>query len=142
MPVIKPALIYTKQGEVVEVDQKIVEAVDGFSVPDGFVRKGSREQSYMYSLGVYCEETEGVNHKYFCLAGSKGRKTKRAYRGFQRAYTDLQRAYRGTLNTLQRTSVSSVAARYPTENFCDSPPQYPHSSVSSVTVSVPYRELL
>ena len=71
MPVIKPALIYTKQGEVVEVDQKIVEAVDGFRVPDGFVRKG-----------------------------------------------------------------------YPTENFCDSPPQYPHSSVSSVTVSVPYRELL
>ena len=28
VPVIKPALIYTKQGEVVEVDQKIVEAVD------------------------------------------------------------------------------------------------------------------
>ena len=61
VPVIKPALIYTKQGEVVEVDQNIVEAVDGFRVPDGFVRKGSREQSYMYSLGVYCEEREGVN---------------------------------------------------------------------------------
>ena len=40
VPVIKPALIYTKQGEVVEVDQKIVEAVDGFRVPDDFVRKG------------------------------------------------------------------------------------------------------
>ena len=65
VPVIKPALIYTKQGEVVEVDQKIVEAVDGFRVPDGFVRKGSREQSYMYSLGVYCEEREGV----LCMRG-------------------------------------------------------------------------
>ena len=49
VPVIKPVLIYTNQGEVVEVNEKIVEAVDGFHVPDGFVRKGSREQSYMYS---------------------------------------------------------------------------------------------
>ena len=48
VPVIKPELIYTKQGEVVDVDQKIVEAVDGFRVPDGFARKSSREQSYMY----------------------------------------------------------------------------------------------
>ena len=68
VPVIKPALIYTKQGEVVEVDQKIVEAVDGFRVSDGFVRKGSREQSYMYSLGVYCEEREGAQS----AAGPRG----------------------------------------------------------------------
>ena len=62
----------------------------------------------------------------------------------------------GTLNTLQRTSVSSVAARYPTENFCDSPTTIPpffcelcdsvgtlqRTSVSSVAPWIPYRDFL
>ena len=31
----------------------IVQAVDHFTVPDGYRREGSREHSFMYSLGVY-----------------------------------------------------------------------------------------
>lgn len=78
-PVIKPALIYDKNsGEVWgDLDEKVVEAVDKFCVPAGFVRKGSRDQSYMYSLGVYCEQAAGIGHKYFCLASSECRRTKR-----------------------------------------------------------------
>lgn len=51
-PVIQPALIYTKLGDVAEVGERVVGAVDGFRVPNVFFRKGAREQSYMYSLGV------------------------------------------------------------------------------------------
>lgn len=75
--VIQPAIVYTKKGDVVEVEQKVVEAVDGFRVPDGFVRKGSREQSFMYSLGVYVEQQGGVDHKYFCLADAACRRSKK-----------------------------------------------------------------
>ena len=53
IPVIKPALVYNKQGGVVEVTQDIVDAVDKFTPPTGFVKKGSRDKSYMYSVGVY-----------------------------------------------------------------------------------------
>lgn len=60
------------------MDQKIVDAVDKSPVPDGFVRKGSREQSYMYSLGVYAEECEGINNKYFCMASAECRRTRKA----------------------------------------------------------------
>lgn len=74
VPVIRPALVYNKQGDVVEVPEKVVQAVDGFRVPDGFVRKGAREQSYMYSLGVYCEKTGSKDHKFFCCAGSDCRR--------------------------------------------------------------------
>lgn len=77
VPVVTPALVYTKGGDVVDVDQRVVKAVDRFKAPDGFVRKGSREQSFMYSVGVYVEAMGSVNHKYFCLADSKcRRKTK------------------------------------------------------------------
>lgn len=72
--IIEPALVYTKKGEVVEVDQNIVGAVDLFRAPDGFVRKGRREQSFMYSLGVYVEEKEGGNHRYFCMADAACRR--------------------------------------------------------------------
>ena len=78
VPVIKPALVYTKEGDIVEVAETVVEAVDGFRVPDGFVRKGAREDSYMYSLGVYCEKRDSIDHKYFCLADSVCRRAKKA----------------------------------------------------------------
>ena len=76
--VIKPALVYrTNTNEVVEVDQRVIEAVDAFRVPDGFVRSGNREQSYMYSLGVYVEHGASVNHKYFCMADAGCRSSKK-----------------------------------------------------------------
>ena len=34
-----------------EVTQDIVDAVDKFTPPAGFVRKGSRDKPYMYSVG-------------------------------------------------------------------------------------------
>ena len=77
VPVVKPALLYTKQGDVVEAAEKVEEAVDRFRVPDGFVRKGAREDSYMYSLGVYCESTDGKGHKVFCLASTECRRNKK-----------------------------------------------------------------
>lgn len=76
-PVVSPALVYTKQGNVVEVGENIVAAVDTFHTPDGFVRKGSREQSYMYSLGVYVEQSGGINHKFFCMADAECRRANR-----------------------------------------------------------------
>ena len=38
VPVIKPAPVYNKKGEVVEVAQDIVDAVDRFTAPAGFVK--------------------------------------------------------------------------------------------------------
>jgi len=77
VPVIKPAPVYNKEGVVVEVTQDIVDAVDKFTPPAGFVRKGSRDKSYMYSVGVYVEHTESrrTDHKYYCLAHSKCRRS-------------------------------------------------------------------
>ena len=49
----KPAPVYNKEGVVVEVTQDIVDAVDKFTPPAGFVRKDSRDKSYMFSVGVY-----------------------------------------------------------------------------------------
>ena len=73
VPVNKPAPVYNKEGVVVEVTQDVVDAVDKFTPPAGFVRKGSRDKSYMYSVGVYVEHTESrrTDHKYYCLAHSK-----------------------------------------------------------------------
>ena len=59
--------------------QDVVDAVDRFKAPAGFARKGSRDKSYMYSVGVYVEHTESgrSDHKYYCLANSMcRRKTK------------------------------------------------------------------
>ncbi|CAN0260684.1 unnamed protein product [Pylaiella littoralis] len=78
VPVIRPALVYNKQGDVVEVLETVVQAVDAFRVPDDFVRKGAREQSYMYSLGVYCEKPGSKDHKFFCLASADCRRIKKS----------------------------------------------------------------
>ena len=77
VPVTKPASVYNKQGGVVEMTQDIVDAVDKFTPPTDFVRKGSRDKSYTYSVGVYVEHTESGsgNHKYYCPANSHCRRT-------------------------------------------------------------------
>lgn len=77
VPIIQPAVVFTKLGDVFEVEQKIADAVDEFIVPAGCRRKGSREQSFMYSLGVYVEQDEGIDHKYFCMACAQCRASKR-----------------------------------------------------------------
>ena len=48
--VITPALVYDMKGDVYALPADIVQAVDHFTVPDGYRREGSREQSFMYSL--------------------------------------------------------------------------------------------
>ena len=77
MPVIKPAPIYNKKGEEHDLDSVVVNAVDNFKVPDGYVRKGAREGSIMNSLGVYVEALERESHKYFCLADATCRRKKK-----------------------------------------------------------------
>ena len=52
VPVISPALVYDTKGEVWALPADI-KAVDDFGVPNGYWRRGCRERSFMYSLGVY-----------------------------------------------------------------------------------------
>ena len=56
MPVIMPAPVYNSlTGDVYELPAETIKAVDGFPVPVGFGREGTREASFMYSIGVYVE---------------------------------------------------------------------------------------
>eukprot|EP00752_Nemacystus_decipiens_P010971 g9750.t1 len=95
-PVIDPALVYNRQGEVVEVDADVVKAVDGFAVPDGYVRKGARDGSFMYSLGAYIEAVEGESHKYFCLASGACRRSRKVI--------PCKRGDRSNVNTHHRSA--------------------------------------
>lgn len=95
-PVIEPALVYNKQGEVVELEADVVEAVDSFKVPDGYVRKGARDGSFMYSLGVYAEAVEGESHKYFCLASGACRRSRKVI--------PCKRGDRSNVNTHHRSA--------------------------------------
>lgn len=74
VPVLSPKPVYGKGGVVAEVADDIAAAVDAFTVPTGFVRKGSRVDSFMYSLGVYVEQSAGAKHKYYCLASTECRR--------------------------------------------------------------------
>ena len=57
VPVKHPAAVYSSPAGIeLQVPAATVAAVDNFQVPSGFVRKGSRMDSYMYSLGVYVEQ--------------------------------------------------------------------------------------
>ena len=56
MPVILPAPVYNSlAGNVYELPVETIKAVDGLPVPVGFRREGTREASFMYSIGVYVE---------------------------------------------------------------------------------------
>ena len=56
VPVILPAPVYNSlTGDVYELPAETIKAVDGFPVPAGFRREGTREASFMYSIGVYVE---------------------------------------------------------------------------------------
>ena len=69
MPVILPAPVYnSRTGDVYELPAETIIAVDDFPVPAGFRREGTREASFMYSIGVYVEpiDEETAPCKYFC----------------------------------------------------------------------------
>ena len=133
--VITLELVYMKR-EVHELPVDIVQAVDHFTVPAGYRREGSRERSFMQSLGVYVVQLgeEDDKHKYFCLADPTCRINKTTvpckkgdlsnvnthhksrklcicalYVGYVQNHT--RGIYQGT--TLQRTSVSCVRHSYP-----------------------------
>ena len=53
VPVIKPAPVYNKKGEVVEVAQDVVDAVDRFAAPAGFVKKCASTQTRAGTGGNY-----------------------------------------------------------------------------------------
>ena len=77
--VIKPALVFnTGEGGVFDVPKATVKAVDDFEVPRGYKREGTRERSFMYSLGVYVvpvkEGGKQNKHKYSCLADTTCRR--------------------------------------------------------------------
>ncbi len=56
VPVILPAPVYNSlTGDVHELPEETIKAVDGFPVPAGFRRERTREASFMYSIGVYVE---------------------------------------------------------------------------------------
>ena len=75
----KPKPVFTTAGSLYEVPPDVVQAVDNFSTPEGFHRDGSRERSFMYSVGVFCKphDTGGnVSPRYYCLANKICRSTK------------------------------------------------------------------
>ena len=56
VPVILLAQVYNSlTGDEYELPAETIEAVDGFPVPAGLRREGTREASFMYSIGVYVE---------------------------------------------------------------------------------------
>ena len=56
VPVILLAPVYNSlTGDVYELPAETMKAVDGFPVPAGFRWEGTRETSFMYSIGVYVE---------------------------------------------------------------------------------------
>ena len=54
--VMLPAPVYDSlTGDVYELPVEMITAVDGFPVPASVRREGTREASFMYSIGVYVE---------------------------------------------------------------------------------------
>ena len=57
--VILHAPVYNSLTEdVYDLPAEAVKDVDGFPVPSSFRRQGTRETSFMYSIGVYVEMTD------------------------------------------------------------------------------------
>ena len=71
---ISPAIVYNKLGQVYDVQNETTKAVDDFAVPAGYRRVGTREASFMYSVGVYVEPISDNDKtkapKYYCLANA------------------------------------------------------------------------
>ena len=70
-----PKLSYkSKTSKEIEVPEEVRERVDTFEVPTGYLRKGSRDQSFIYSWGVNVVPDSSPNprgtrkNKFYCLA--------------------------------------------------------------------------
>ena len=94
--VITPALVYMK-GDMYALPADIVQAVDDFTVPAGYRGEGSRERSFMSSLGVsvFPLEEEDDTHKHFCLADPTCRRNK--------ATVPCKKGDRSNVNTHHKT---------------------------------------
>lgn len=66
--VIIPVTGYNEKGKLHDVDVGVVKAVDDFQVPEGYVRKVTRERSFTHSLRVYVKASQGDKHNYLCIA--------------------------------------------------------------------------
>eukprot|EP00903_Cladosiphon_okamuranus_P013418 g12500.t2 len=78
LPLKHPATVYSSPAGIeLDIPAATVTAVDTFQVPSGFVRMGYRNDSFMYSLGVYAEQIGGNQHKFFCLASHECRRKKK-----------------------------------------------------------------
>ena len=97
-----PALAYELKGEVYALPADIAHAVDHIAAPDGYSREGSRERSFMYSLGIYVVPSEEEDDKpmYFCLADPTCRKNK--------ATVPCKKGDRGNVNTHHKSKKLSV----------------------------------
>jgi len=64
----------SKTGKQVEVPQEVLDRVEKFVVPPGYIRTGSRDKSHIYSWGVNLVPDNSPNpggsrtKKFFCLA--------------------------------------------------------------------------
>ena len=78
---IKTTLVYDAhdaKGEVVELPEDTIKAVDDFVLASGCRSEGARERSFMYSEGV-CTiplDMKDEKHKYFCVATAGCRQNK------------------------------------------------------------------
>ena len=104
--VVTPALVYDMKGEVYALPTDIVQAVDHFTVLDGYRRERSRERSVMYSLRVYVVPLgeEDDKHKYFCLADPTCRKNK--------ATVPCKKGDRSKVNTYHKSKKDSICVLY------------------------------
>ncbi|CAM9557121.1 unnamed protein product, partial [Ascophyllum nodosum] len=69
---VEPAKVYNSTtGDLYDVSADTIAAINGFEAPSGFQEEGSREQSFLYSLGNYIkpigvEEGGQYTGKFFC----------------------------------------------------------------------------
>ena len=57
----RPAPIFDSKGEEYVVPEATKNPIESFVVPDGFQQEGSREDSFLFSLGNYCSPTGVVS---------------------------------------------------------------------------------
>ena len=74
-----PAPVYnSRTGGVCELPAETIKAVDKFPLPAGFRREGTREASFIYSIGVYIEpiDEKTASCKYVGSANASCREQK------------------------------------------------------------------
>lgn len=81
--IIEPALVLdSKTGAVYELPSEIIAAIEAFKAPEGFEVEGTRETSFLYSLGIYIKPIglrpgQKYRGQFFCKASSSCRRDKK-----------------------------------------------------------------